>query len=53
MMFRWIFLEIRPDPPSARSDRTTQLDPERAERLLASLAAVRKAVRAGAAVTSE
>jgi 2-dehydro-3-deoxyphosphooctonate aldolase (KDO 8-P synthase) len=39
-----VFLEIHPDPASAKSDRTTQLDPERAERLLASLVAVRRAV---------
>jgi 3-deoxy-D-manno-octulosonic acid (KDO) 8-phosphate synthase len=45
-----VFLEIHPDPANARSDRTTQLDPERAERLLASLVAVRKAVRAGDSV---
>lgn len=42
-----VFLEIHPDPASAKSDRTTQLDPERAERLLASLVAVRRAVREG------
>jgi 2-dehydro-3-deoxyphosphooctonate aldolase (KDO 8-P synthase) len=42
-----VFLEIHPDPANARSDRTTQLDPERAERLLASLVAVRRAVREG------
>jgi 2-dehydro-3-deoxyphosphooctonate aldolase (KDO 8-P synthase) len=49
-----VFLEIHPDPPSAKSDKTTQLDPERAERLLTSLMAVRRAVwegeRAGATV---
>ena len=42
-----VFLEIHPDPENALSDRTTQLDPERAERLLASLLAVRRAVQAG------
>ena len=39
-----VFLEIHPDPEHARSDAAVQLDPERAERLLASLMAVRKAV---------
>jgi 2-dehydro-3-deoxyphosphooctonate aldolase (KDO 8-P synthase) len=39
-----VFLEVRPDPPSARSDSTTQLDPDRAERLLESLIRVRAAV---------
>jgi len=39
-----VFLEIHPDPEHARSDSAVQLDPERAERLLASLLAVRKAV---------
>lgn len=32
-----VFLEIHPDPPNALSDRETQLDPERAERLLTQL----------------
>ncbi|HEX2253516.1 MAG TPA: 3-deoxy-8-phosphooctulonate synthase [Thermoanaerobaculia bacterium] len=41
-----VFLEIHPDPENALSDRTTQLAPERAEALLASLLAVRRAVRA-------
>jgi 2-dehydro-3-deoxyphosphooctonate aldolase (KDO 8-P synthase) len=36
-----IFLEIHPDPARALSDATTQLEPERAESLLASLLAVR------------
>jgi 2-dehydro-3-deoxyphosphooctonate aldolase (KDO 8-P synthase) len=39
-----VFLEVHPDPEHARSDSAVQLDPERAERLLASLIAVRKAV---------
>jgi 2-dehydro-3-deoxyphosphooctonate aldolase (KDO 8-P synthase) len=39
-----VFLEIHPDPEHALSDSAVQLDPERAERLLASLLAVRKAV---------
>jgi 2-dehydro-3-deoxyphosphooctonate aldolase (KDO 8-P synthase) len=39
-----LFLEVHPDPPAARSDRHTQLDPERAERLLASALAVWGAV---------
>ncbi len=37
-----VFLEVHPDPPHARSDAATQLAPERAERLLASLVAVRR-----------
>lgn len=40
-----VFLEVHPDPPNARSDATTQLDPERAARLLAALTRVRRAVR--------
>jgi len=39
-----VFLEVHPDPDHARSDAAVQLDPERAERLLASLLAVRGAV---------
>jgi len=39
-----VFLEMHPDPSSARSDRATQLAPERAERLLESLLAVRRSV---------
>jgi 2-dehydro-3-deoxyphosphooctonate aldolase (KDO 8-P synthase) len=39
-----VFLEVHPDPASALSDRETQLPPDRAERLLASLLAVRRAV---------
>jgi 2-dehydro-3-deoxyphosphooctonate aldolase (KDO 8-P synthase) len=39
-----VFLEVHPDPEHARSDAAVQLDPERAERLLASLLAVREAV---------
>jgi 2-dehydro-3-deoxyphosphooctonate aldolase (KDO 8-P synthase) len=39
-----VFLEVHPDPANARSDSTTQLDPERAERLLESLVRVRAAV---------
>lgn len=37
-----VFLEIHPDPDAALSDRETQLTPERGERLLASLAALRR-----------
>ena len=44
-----VFLEVHPQPEKARSDATTQLDPERAERLLRSLLAVRAAVAEGAA----
>jgi len=39
-----VFLEVHPDPGHARSDAAVQLDPERAERLLRSLIAVRKAL---------
>jgi len=39
-----VFLEVHPRPDEALSDRETQLDPERAERLLSSLAAIRSAV---------
>ena len=39
-----VFLEIHPDPEHARSDSAVQLDPERAERLLKSLIALRKAL---------
>jgi 2-dehydro-3-deoxyphosphooctonate aldolase (KDO 8-P synthase) len=41
-----VFLEVHPDPSRALSDRAVQLDPERAERLLRSLIAVRKALLA-------
>ncbi len=41
-----VFLEVHPDPARALSDSTTQLDPERAEALLDSLLAVRRAVAA-------
>jgi len=36
-----VFLEVHPDPEHARSDAAVQLDPERAERLLKSLIAIR------------
>ncbi|HEX2644363.1 MAG TPA: 3-deoxy-8-phosphooctulonate synthase [Thermoanaerobaculia bacterium] len=39
-----VFLEVHPDPSHAKSDSAVQLDPARAEALLASLAALRKAV---------
>jgi 2-dehydro-3-deoxyphosphooctonate aldolase (KDO 8-P synthase) len=39
-----VFLEVHPDPERARSDRAVQLPPERAEALLRSLLAVRKAL---------
>ncbi|HEV2855923.1 MAG TPA: 3-deoxy-8-phosphooctulonate synthase [Thermoanaerobaculia bacterium] len=39
-----VFLEVHPDPPHALSDSAVQLDPERAERLLASLLKVRRAL---------
>ena len=43
-----LYLEIHPDPDNARSDSTTQLDPERAERLLAEALAVHRALAATA-----
>jgi 2-dehydro-3-deoxyphosphooctonate aldolase (KDO 8-P synthase) len=42
-----VFLEVHPDPEHALSDRETQLDPARAESLLASLVAVRRAIAGG------
>ncbi len=39
-----VYLEVHLDPPSALSDSTTQLDPDRAQALLASLHAIRGAV---------
>ncbi len=39
-----VFLEIHPEPARALSDRETQLPPERAERLLAELLAIRGAL---------
>ena len=39
-----VFLEIHPDPERALSDRAVQLRPERAEALLTSLLAVRRAL---------
>ncbi|MFN7940917.1 MAG: 3-deoxy-8-phosphooctulonate synthase [Thermoanaerobaculia bacterium] len=39
-----VFLEVHPDPERALSDRETQLPPERAEALLASLLAIRRAL---------
>ncbi len=38
-----VFLEVHPDPEHALSDSAVQLDPERAEELLRSLIAVRRA----------
>jgi len=43
-----VFLEVHPDPARALSDRETQLPPERAERLLVELQAVRRALAAPA-----
>jgi 2-dehydro-3-deoxyphosphooctonate aldolase (KDO 8-P synthase) len=43
-----IFMEIHPDPGHALSDRAVQLDPVRAESLLRSLQALRRAVVEGA-----
>jgi 2-dehydro-3-deoxyphosphooctonate aldolase (KDO 8-P synthase) len=37
-----VYLEVHPNPDEARSDSATQLDPQRAQRLLAQLIAVRK-----------
>jgi 2-dehydro-3-deoxyphosphooctonate aldolase (KDO 8-P synthase) len=42
-----LYLEVHPDPPHARSDAATQLDPDRAGRLLATALAVRGAVAEG------
>jgi 2-dehydro-3-deoxyphosphooctonate aldolase (KDO 8-P synthase) len=42
-----LYLEVHPEPEQARSDRATQLDPERAERLLASVRAIRQALQQG------
>lgn len=39
-----LFLEVHPEPARARSDATTQLDPARAERLLTSAKAIRRAL---------
>jgi len=39
-----VFLEVHPDPAKALSDSAVQLDPERAEALLKSLVALRKAL---------
>jgi 2-dehydro-3-deoxyphosphooctonate aldolase (KDO 8-P synthase) len=41
-----VFMEVHPDPARARSDAATQLAPEAAEALAASLLAVRRAVSA-------
>ncbi len=41
-----VFLEVHPHPEKALSDRDTQLDPARAEALLASLHRIRAALRA-------
>lgn len=46
-----VFLEVHPDPDRALSDRAVQLDPERVEALLASLAVLRRAL-AGAEVSA-
>ena len=39
-----LYMEVHRDPDNALSDRATQLQPERAEALLASLIAVRRAL---------
>jgi len=39
-----LFLEVHPDPDRALSDATTQLDPDRAERLLERLVRLREAL---------
>ena len=39
-----VFLEVHPDPDRALSDAAVQLDPARAEALLASLLVVRRAL---------
>jgi 2-dehydro-3-deoxyphosphooctonate aldolase (KDO 8-P synthase) len=40
-----VFIEVHPNPDAALSDRSTQLDPARAEALLASVLAVHRALR--------
>ena len=40
-----VYLEVHPRPDEALSDRTTQLEPERAERLIASLLTVHQSLR--------
>ena len=40
-----VFLEIHPDPSNALSDKETQLDPERAERLLGELVEIFRLIR--------
>jgi 2-dehydro-3-deoxyphosphooctonate aldolase (KDO 8-P synthase) len=45
-----LFLEVHPDPDRALSDRAVQLDPARAEALLRSAVALRRALRAEGAV---
>ncbi len=47
-----VYLEVHTDPEEALSDRTTQLDPERAEALLGELLELRRLVSAPTAVTS-
>ncbi|MCP4657250.1 MAG: 3-deoxy-8-phosphooctulonate synthase [bacterium] len=42
-----VFIEIHPDPEHALSDATTQLPPERAEALLRTLLAIRRALGPG------
>ncbi len=42
-----VFVEVHPDPEHALSDATTQLPPERAEALLASLVRIRRALGEG------
>jgi 2-dehydro-3-deoxyphosphooctonate aldolase (KDO 8-P synthase) len=44
-----VFLEVHPDPSQARSDASTQLDPDRLEALVESLLAVRRVVPPAAA----
>ncbi len=42
-----VFIEIHPDPEHALSDASTQLEPDRAEALLRSLIAIRRALAPG------
>ncbi len=42
-----LYLEVHPEPEKARSDSATQLDPERAERLLISVREIRRALQHG------
>ncbi len=46
-----LYLEVHPNPDEALSDRATQLDPRRAEALIASLLPIRRALRGAGVAT--